>query len=70
MIARFMSWFMSFYKPGVTPIHNDLCSVGSASDCFAGEAVCVDAELMKQEDDHISQCHPWNMKTRTGLQQH
>ena len=46
------------------------CSIGSASDCFAGEAVCVDAELMKHEDDHISQCHPWNMKIRTDLQQH
>ena len=34
------------------------------------EAKYVDAELMKHENDPISQRHPRNMKVRTDLQQY
>jgi len=34
------------------------------------EAKYVDAELMKHEDDPVSQRHPRNMKVRTDLQQY
>ena len=34
------------------------------------EAKYVDVELMKHGCDPISQCHSWDMKIRTDLQQH